>query len=530
MAALATVGVVAGARAAGAKAPRGTRRRSNILFVLADDLDLAEMRYLPHVRALVAHAGTSFDQYLVSNSLCCPSRTTTLRGQYAHNTGVWSNGGDNGGFERAYVNGVEQDTIATRLHHAGYTTGLAGKYLNGYPNGAPLDDVPPGWDDWASAVSGNPYSEYGYVLNENQRFHAFRHRPRDYGTNVYVGLTDRFIRRAGRAHRPFFAYLSVYAPHQPATPAPQDVHEFRHARAPRTPSFDQTDVSRSPSYVRDLPQFSGLETHAIDVLYRRRIRSLQAIDRGVEKLVRTLRVTKQLDDTYIVFASDNGFHLGQHRMPAGKQTPYETDIHVPLMVRGPGVRSDAHVARLAGNTDLAPTFEAMAGVGAPSYTDGRSLLPLLHGDQPAHWRDAFLLEHRGETGVTQPPRTMTPKGSTLEPPDPDQAGRDGRPRHREIRDAMLLNRGAEIPNYDGVRTSRYVYVQYTNGERELYDLRSDPDEIHNRAGTEPALEHRLADRIARLRHCAGAECRRVEDRPLRPAGAARRAATMRPLR
>jgi arylsulfatase A-like enzyme len=217
-------------------------------------------------------------------------------------------------------------------------------------------------------------------------------------------------------------------------------------------------------------------------------------------------------------------------MPAGKQTPYETDIHVPLMVRGPGVRSDAHVARLAGNTDLAPTFEAMAGVGAPSYTDGRSLLPLLHGDQPAHWRDAFLLEHRGETGVTQPPRTMTPKGSTLEPPDPDQAGRDGRPRHREIRDAMLLNRGAEIPNYDGVRTSRYVYVQYTNGERELYDLRSDPDEIHNRAGTEPALEHRLADRIARLRHCAGAECRRVEDRPLRPAGAARRAATMRPLR
>jgi arylsulfatase A-like enzyme len=297
MAALAAAGVAASACAAGATTPRSTRRRSNILFVLADDLDLAEMRYLPHVRALVAHAGTTFDQYLVSNSLCCPSRTTTLRGQYAHNTGVWSNGGDNGGFERAYVNGVEQDTIATRLHHAGYTTGLAGKYLNGYPNGAPLDDVPPGWDDWASAVSGNPYSEYGYVLNENQRFHAFRHRPRDYGTNVYVGLTDRFIRRAGRAHRPFFAYLSVYAPHQPATPAPQDVHEFRHARAPRTPSFDQTDVSRSPSYVRDLPQFSPLETHAIDVLYRRRIRSLQAIDRGVEKLVRTLGVTKQLGDT-----------------------------------------------------------------------------------------------------------------------------------------------------------------------------------------------------------------------------------------
>jgi N-acetylglucosamine-6-sulfatase len=502
-------------RAAVAATPRPTRRRANILFVLTDDLDLAEMRYLPHVRQLLAQSGTTFDQYLVSNSLCCPSRTTTLRGQYAHNTGVWSNGGDNGGFERAHLNGVEQDTIATRLHHAGYTTELAGKYLNGYPNGAELDDVPPGWDDWASAVYGNPYSEYGYVLNENQTYHVHRHRPSDYGTNVYVRITDRFIRGASRAHKPFFAYLSVYAPHQPATPAPQDLHKFRHATAPHTPSFDQTDVSRSPSYVRDLPQFSPVETRAIDVLYRKRIRSLQAVDRGVAELMKTLRATKQLDDTYIVFASDNGFHLGQHRLPAGKETPYETDIHVPLIVRGPGVRAGAHLARLAGNTDLAPTFEAMAGVRAPSYTDGRSLLPLLRGEQPRHWRRSFLLEHRGETGTVQPARTMPPRGSTLEPPDPDQAGPDGQPRHREIRDAMLLNRGAEIPDYDGVRTSRYVYVQYTNGERELYDLRHDPDEVHNLAGTRPAIEHSLAGELARLRHCHGEGCHRAEDGPAR---------------
>ena len=205
-----------------AATPRTNRRRPNILFVLADDLDLAELRALPHVHALVGTAGTTFDQYLVSNSLCCPSRTTTLRGQYAHNTGVWTNGGDNGGFERAHANGVEQDTVATRLHHGGYTTSLVGKYLNGYPNGARPDDVPPGWDNWASAVYGNPYSEYGYVLNQNQAYHVYQHRPQDYGTDVYVGLTDRFIRGASREHRPFFAYLSVYAPHQPATPARVD--------------------------------------------------------------------------------------------------------------------------------------------------------------------------------------------------------------------------------------------------------------------------------------------------------------------
>jgi arylsulfatase A-like enzyme len=499
-------------RRAGAATPGDGHRHPNILFVLADDLDLAEMHYLPHVQALIGRAGTTFDQYLVSNSLCCPSRTTTLRGQYSHNTGVWSNGGDNGGFERAHANGLEQDTIATRLRHAGYTTQLAGKYLNGYPNGAAPDDVPPGWDDWASAVFGNPYSEYRYVLNENQTYHVYRHRPRDYGTTVYTHLTDQFIRRAAKAHRPFFSYLAVYAPHQPATPAPQDLHKFPAAIAPRTPSFDQADVSRSPSYVRDLPEFSQEETQAIDAVYRRRIRSLQAVDRGVAHLVKTLRATKQLDNTYVVFASDNGFHVGQHRMPAGKQTPYETDVHVPLMVRGPGVQANAHVTRLAGNTDLAPTFEAMGGVRSPSFTDGRSLLPLLRGDPPGHWRRSYLVEHRVETGVTRPARTMPPKGSTLEPPDPDQAGKDGRPRHREIRDAMLLNRGAEIPDYDGVRTERYTYVQYTNGERELYDLRHDPDEVHNLAGTRPAVERGLAERVAELRSCAARACRTAEDR------------------
>src|SRR5207302_4412238 len=128
------------------------------------------------------------------------------------------------------------------------------------------------------------------------------------------------------------------------------------------------------------------------------------VDRGVARLVHTLKVTKQLDDTYIVFASDNGFHLGQHRMPAGKQTAYEPDVHVPLLVRGPGVRVRAHATRIAGNTDLAPTFEAMAGAHAPSFTDGRSLVPLLRGTRPSHWRTSYLVEHRVESGVSRPPR------------------------------------------------------------------------------------------------------------------------------
>ncbi len=311
-------------------------RPANILFVLTDDLDAPELRYLPATRRLIGAEGVTFDHYYVSNTLCCPSRVTTLRGQYAHNTGVWSNGGSNGGFERAFTDGLEQDTVTTRLSAAGYRTALVGKYLNGYPNIAGPTYRPPGWHTWVSPVGGVPYSEYHYVLNDNGRFVHRGGHPRDYGTTAYVRRTEHFVRGAARAHTPFFAYLAVYAPHQPATPAPQDERKFAHARVPRSAAFDERDVSAMPRFVRDLPRFGADERAAIDELYRLRIRTLQAVDRGVEALVRTLRETGQLDNTYIVFTSDNGFHLGQHRLPAGKQTAYDTDTHVPFLVRGPG--------------------------------------------------------------------------------------------------------------------------------------------------------------------------------------------------
>ena len=218
LAALAVIVPMRG-RTAVAATPRTNRRRPNILFVLADDLDLAELRALPHVHALVGTAGTTFDQYLVSNSLCCPSRTTTLRGQYAHNTGVWTNGGENGGFERAHANGVEQDTVATRLHHGGYTDLARGQVPERLPERGPPRRRAPGMGQLGQRGVRPP------LLGVRLRAEPEPGVPRvpapaaDYGTDVYVGLTDRFIRGAGHAHRPFFAYLSVYTPHQPATPA-----------------------------------------------------------------------------------------------------------------------------------------------------------------------------------------------------------------------------------------------------------------------------------------------------------------------
>ena len=421
VAVIATAGAIIAPAAVAAATP--ARRRPNVLFVLTDDLDRSELRFMPHTRALIGDDGATFDNYFVSNSLCCPSRVTTLRGQYAHNTGVWSNGGSNGGFERAFHEGIEHDTVATRLSGSGYRTALVGKYLNGYPNTVSPTYRPPAWTTFVSPSFGTPYGEYGYTLNDNGRLEHHGRRHRDYGTGVYVRRTQHFVRTAVHANMPFFAYLAVYAPHQPATPTRRDAKLFPHARVLRTAAYNQADVDAMPRFVRDLPRFSRGERAAIDDLYRLRIRSLQAVDRGVARLVHTLRSSGQLDNTYIVFTSDNGFHLGQHRLPAGKQTAYDTDIHVPLLIRGPGITAGTHVTQLTGNVDLAPTFEAMTGVSAPSFTDGRSLLGLAAGSAHAghHWRSAYLVEHRNEdsaSGAVPPRRRSLP----LEPADPDQGG------------------------------------------------------------------------------------------------------------
>ena len=493
--------VLAAGPARSAPAPA---KRPNILYILTDDLDRTEMSVMPRARALIGARGATFRNFFVSVSLCCPSRSTCLRGQYSHNTGVETNGGFNGGFETAHARGLEQSTVATWLHDAGYRTALIGKYLNGYPNTVSVGYVPPGWDEWDSASQGNPYSEFNYTLNENGTQVAYGSAPSDYGTDVYARKAATFITAAASEGRPFFVYLAVYAPHQPATPAPRDANLFPGARAPRTPSWNEADVSDKPQWVRGAPLMGPAVIRGVDALYRRRIQSLQAVDRAIAMLVATLRENHQLRDTYIFFTSDNGFHLGQHRLPKGKQTAYEEDIHVPLLVRGPGVAARTVVSPLTGNVDLAPTFADLAGAAIPSFVDGRSLAPLLHprAQVSRAWRRAYLVEHWRENDLTEP----TARGDApLEPPDQDEP----RPAVRRSRAGASI-----IPEYHGIRTHRHLYVEYDTGERELYDLRRDPAELHNiAASARHRLVQRLANRLARLKTCQAAGCRDAEAQP-----------------
>jgi N-acetylglucosamine-6-sulfatase len=405
----------------------GPHDRPSIVLILTDDQRWDTLWAMPEVRRLLVHHGVTFSNAFVVNSLCCPSRSSILTGDYSHTTGVYRNSGTHGGF--ASFDG--QSTIATWLDAAGYDTALVGKYLNGTPGGY----VPPGWDTWNAIVMSPSLGDYYYdwVMTIGTEVQGFGHDPGDYSTNV---LADRAVDFVHSAQGPLFLYFAPWAPHRVAVPAPGDEHAFSHLKPFRPPGFDERDVSDKPGYVRGIPRFDGGVLRHVDSSRQSQYRTLLAVDRAVGDIVQALRETGRLGNTMIVFASDNGLAWGEHRWD-GKQTPYEESIRVPLVIRYPPLTRERRIApQMALNIDLAPTFAALAGAPRP-HVDGRSLLPLLEGSTA--WRHDFLIEHEF---------------------DP---------------------RGTRIPSYCAVRTTHQLFVAYGTGEREFYDLRSDPFELENRA-------------------------------------------------
>ncbi|MBI2359373.1 MAG: sulfatase [Deltaproteobacteria bacterium] len=436
--------------------------RPNIVFILTDDLDMEGIQAMPQLRKLLIDQGTSLSNFFVTDSLCCPSRSSILRGQYVHNHGIMQN---TRGFQKFRDLGHETSTVATWLKAAGYTTALMGKYLNGYTGKGQETYVPPGWDEWDSPVHRKAYAEFNYRMNENGTIVVYKDAPADYLTDVLARKAKVFIKQAAAKGTPFFLYVATYAPHKPATPAPRHQDLFPNVKAPRTSSFNESDVSAKPAFVRTLPLLNDKQVEKIDQLYRKRLQSLQA-----------------------VFTSDNGFHLGQHRLMPGKQTAYDEDIHVPLVIRGPGIPAGHSVSHLTLETDLAPTFAEWAGVVPPGFVDGRSLAPLFKFNPPSlrEWRQGVLIE-----------------GYPV--PEPFLSRFDG----------IFLHGPATLPVYVAVRSMDHLYVEYETGERELYDLRKDPAQLTNGYASAPAgLRARLSSWIARVRSCSGSMCRSAEETPL----------------
>jgi arylsulfatase A-like enzyme len=442
----------------------------NIVLILTDDEDVQIHKAMPKTKALIDDQGAVFENYFVSYSFCCPSRATILRGQYPHNHRIQGNVLPAGGARKFRAMGEDQSTIATWLQAAGYHTALYGKYMNDY---SPEEGyVPPGWDEWYGAA----WAYFNYPLNENGKLVRYSNKPEDYITDVLARHATNTIREASAAHQPFFLYIAPVAPHSPTISAPRHEKLFAAATYPRSPSFDEVDVSDKPSLIRDLPPLTAEQIEAIDSHYRARLRSLQAVDDLVESVIKTLEETGQLDNTYVIYSSDNGWHMGEHRQLFGKTTAYEEDIRVPFVMRGPGVPRGAKLTPFVLNNDLAPTFAAIAGVTPPPFVDGRSFLPLLEKPQQS-WRQSFAIERE------------------------------------QLENFDLVGPA----NFHAIRTADWTYIEYGNGERELYDLRADPNQLNNVAAKEdPVLVSQLSQRLAQLANCAADYCRKLEDEPLAP--------------
>jgi N-acetylglucosamine-6-sulfatase len=459
------------------------RTRPNVVVIMTDDQDPASVKVMGTVERELVAKGVTFANNYATTPQCCPSRVSFETGQYAHNHRVLDRHPPHGGYPAfAAQPRLIDNALPVALHAAGYRTGYVGKYLNGYgiPDYAGTRSpgirryVPPGWDRWYVPIDHTEYRMYGYHLNENGKPRSYGTAPSDYQTDVFARKAKGFVRDSARQGQPFFLTVGTVAPHlesrvHPAgprergrdpRPALRDLGRFAHRALPRPPSFNERNVSDKPSLVRKTPRLDGAHVARLRTIYRSRLESLLAVDDLVRGLIHELRATGELDRTYIVFTSDNGFMLGQHRLK-GKSKAYEESVRVPLVIRGPGLPEGAVRDQLAANIDLAPTILDATGARPRLRMDGISLLPLAH-DPTVGGTRSLVLEYL--------------------------VGPDG---------------------YSAVRTANgFVYVEYRDGERELYDLNTDPYELHNLADKpgDVALQAKLARALTALRHCAGQAC------------------------
>jgi N-acetylglucosamine-6-sulfatase len=458
----------------------------DILVVYVDDMREDDFPALPRTKALIADEGATYPNYFMTTPLCGPSRASFFRGQYAHNTNVRANTGDNGGWTA--FNRINADTIATWLQDAdpAYHTAHVGKHINGYgaARGGQVGPIGPGWTDW---IVPEPVAFYDYTLNVNGTPEEHGDRPQHYLTDV-LARKARGIIAATPAETPLFLYFAPKAPHGPSTPADRHAGEFAGAELDKNKlSFNEADMDDKPEYMQRDP-LSQADITALERSNQLRLESLLAVDEAIASLDAALDRAGRLEQTYIFFVTDNGYLLGEHRRTA-KNVPYEEVIRMSMLLRGPGVRRGVNGAMVA-NIDLAPTIAALAGVAPPDFVDGRSLVPTFGGSGTS--RQAILLE-------------MFPPGQQADPEEEAVSV-----------EARLLQAQAEPGSTRrAIRTDDWVYVEHGTGERELYDLRDDPFQVESRHD-DPAFAdeaQRLSAWLATLKDCREAGCRNAENDP-----------------
>lgn len=440
--------------------------RPNILLILTDDQTRDDLAVMDRVRNQIGGQGTTFTRGFAQQPLCCPARASILTGQYAHNNAVMSLHGF-GDFQDRFA----ENNLAVWLQDAGYNTAHLGKYLNGYPGGRGLRFVPPGWTDWQVPVR-NVYSYRNYTMNENGRVATNNGYQTTYVQEHGISLVEKYA----PSDKPFFMWLNFLAPHWGGPTEPDDptVDNTRGLKTPNVgdvfrDAMSGTPLPDKPSFLEkdmsDKPALPGTNRKPVEMyreLFQQRREALLAVDVAVGRILTALEMSGEANRTIVIFSSDNGYLVGEHRK-IGKIVGYEESVGVPMLVRGPGFAADVRRDQLVSLTDLTSTITRAAGVTPGLQQDGEPMQP------------------RSNDAAAGADRSI-----------PLEAG--PRPSNRL---------------YTGIRTpDDRVLLRWRGGATEFYNLLEDPFQLDGRIseGETAAERNALARRLDELEDCAGAGC------------------------
>uniref|UniRef100_A0AAQ4PTL7 N-acetylglucosamine-6-sulfatase n=1 Tax=Gasterosteus aculeatus aculeatus TaxID=481459 RepID=A0AAQ4PTL7_GASAC len=454
-------------------------RRPNIVLILTDDLDIAlgGLTPLPKTRKLIGDAGMSFSNAFVASPLCCPSRASILTGKYPHNHHVINNTLEGNCSSKAWQKSEEAGTFPALLRtRAGYQTFFAGKYLNQEKN--------------------SKYYNYTLSVNGKAENHGADYG-KDYLTDVLANRSLDFLQYKSN-YMPFFMMVSIPAPHSPWTAAPQYQNSFNTTKAPRDPNFNVHGKDKHWLIRQAKTPMSNSSVQFLDDAFRKRWRTLLSVDDLVEKIVKSLEVRGELDNTYVFFTSDNGYHTGQFSLPLDKRQLYEFDIRVPLMVRGPNIKPNQTSRMLVANVDLGPTILDIAGHDVnKTNMDGMSFLPVMEGKvNSSSWRTDILVEYEGEGSPVSDPACPL-LGPGVSECFPDCVCEDSYNNTYACVRTVALSTDLQYCEFD----DNEVFV-------EVYNVTADPYQLTNIAKTiDQEVLEKMNHRLMMLQSCSGQTCR-----------------------
>ncbi len=395
--------------------PRINDQRPNFLIIITDDQRFDTMQYMPNTQQMIFDEGVTFSHGYITTPFCCPSRASILTGMYAHNHEVYVN-----------EDKLNYKTVVEDMHKNGYYTGLVGKYLNSWDG-----SERPEYDYWVSFWGGTIPSYYDPDLNINGDWSKHS----GYITYLLKDYANEFLDQAASQRKPFLLIFSPNAPHAPFTPAEEDKGLYQDLPPHRPENYNEADISDKPLSIANKPLLTEEDMVTIDNIRRRQILTLTSLDRSIKEVIDKLEATGEMDNTVVIFISDNGKHWGEHRMDS-KSTAYEESVKVPFAIRYPPLIPEPYTEdRLVANIDIAPTLYELSETKMPDSVDGLSLLPLLKGTED--WRACLLLEAWPDRGY-----------------------------------------------WAAIHTGQYIYIETEDDLSEFYDLSIDPFEMNNMINAE----------------------------------------------